>query len=114
MSGSLHVDGGVLDNLPVHPLAADEGPVLAVTTAAGTEPSRRTGPPRMPSLPETVLRSMLMGSAPAAQAARQQADVVVTPDTRGIGLLEFHQIDRAVEAGRAAGRAAVEALARLP
>ncbi len=33
----------------------------------------------------------------------------MTPDTRGIGLLEFHQIDRAVEAGRAAGRAALDA-----
>jgi predicted acylesterase/phospholipase RssA len=65
----------------------------------------------MPSLPETLLRSMLMASASAGAAARQQAAVVVTPDTRGIGLLEFHQIDRAVDAGRAAGRAAVDALA---
>ncbi len=71
------------------------------------------GQPRMPSLPETLVRSMLMGSAPAAAAARKHAAVVVTPDCRGIGLLEFHQIDRAVEAGRVAGRAAIEALARL-
>ncbi len=55
-----------------------------------------------------------MGSAPAIEEARQQAAVVVTPDTRGIGLLEFHQIDRAVEAGRVAGRAAIDALALLP
>jgi len=54
---------------------------------------------------------MLMGSAPAAAKARQHAAVVVTPDCRGIGLLEFHQIDRAIDAGRVAGRAAVEALA---
>jgi len=114
LAGSLHVDGGVLDNLPVHPLDEDEGPILAVNIAAGGGPSVRDGPPRMPSLPETVLRSMLMGSGPAVAAARQQAAVVVTPDTRGIGLLEFHQIDRAVEAGRAAGRAAIDALARLP
>ena len=64
----------------------------------------------MPSLPETLLRSMMMGSAGAVAAGRRQAAVVVTPDTRGIGLLEFHQIDRAVEAGRAAGRAALDAL----
>ncbi|HET7647250.1 MAG TPA: hypothetical protein VFK17_01705, partial [Gaiellaceae bacterium] len=55
--------------------------------------------------------SMLMGSAAAVDEARRRATVVVTPDTRGIGLLEFHQLDRAVEAGRAAGRAAVAALA---
>ena len=111
---SLHIDGGVLDNLPVDALDEDEGPLLAVNIAAGGTSSGRSGPPRMPSLPETLMRSMLMGGASAAAAARQRAAVVVTPDTRGIGLLEFHQIDRAVEAGRAAGRAAVEALAGLP
>ena len=37
----------------------------------------------------------------------------MTPDTRGIGLLEFHQIDRAREAGRLAGAAVVEALEQL-
>ena len=110
---SLHIDGGVLDNLPVDALDEDEGPLLAVNIAAGGISSGRSGPPRMPSLPETLMRSMLMGGASAAAAARQRAAVVVTPDTRGIGLLEFHQIDRAVEAGRAAGRAAVEALAGL-
>ncbi len=108
---SLHIDGGVLDNLPVSSLDDDEGPILAVNIAAAGGLSRRSGPPRMPSLPETMLRSMLMGGAATIAAARQQAAVVVTPDTRGIGLLEFHQIDRAVEAGRVAGRAAIEALA---
>jgi predicted acylesterase/phospholipase RssA len=36
---------------------------------------------------------------------------VVTTQTRNIGLLEFHQIDEAIEAGRAAGRAVVASLA---
>ena len=114
LTESLHIDGGVLDNLPVRSLDDDEGPILAVNISTGGGLSTRSGPPRMPSLPETVLRSMLMGSASTLAAARQQAAVVVTPDTRGIGLFEFHQIDRAVEAGRVAGRAAVEALAAYP
>jgi hypothetical protein len=38
------------------------------------------------------------------------ATVTVTPDTRGIGLLEFHQIDAARDAGVRAGEAAVVAL----
>jgi len=29
----------------------------------------------------------------------------VTPSTMGVGLLEFHQIDRMIESGRAAARA---------
>ena len=111
LAASLHIDGGVLDNLPVGALHADEGPILAVNISPGGRLSRGSEPPRMPSLPETLLRSMMMGSAGAVAAGRRQAAVVVTPDTRGIGLLEFHQIDRAVEAGRAAGRAALEALA---
>jgi predicted acylesterase/phospholipase RssA/CRP-like cAMP-binding protein len=108
---SLHVDGGVLDNLPVAALEADEGPIVAVNISAGGSRRGRDGVPRVPMLFETLLRSMLMGSAAAVDEARRRATVVVTPDTRGIGLLEFHQLDRAVEAGRAAGRAAVAALA---
>src|SRR5262249_31364960 len=114
LNESLHIDGGVFDNLPVRSLDEDEGPILAVNIASVGGLSSRSGPPRMPSLPETVLRAMLMGSATAIAAVRDQATVIVTPDTRGIGLFEFHQIDRAAEAGRAAGRAALEALAALP
>ena len=113
LDDSLHIDGGVLDNLPVRALEEDDGPIVAVNIAAAAGLSRRSGPPRMPTLPETMLRTMLMGSARELAAARDHATIVVTPDTRGIGLLEFHQIDRAVEAGRSAGRAALDALATL-
>ena len=110
LDDTLHVDGGVLDNLPVSALEADEGPIVAVNISAGGSRRGRDGVPRVPTIFETLLRSMLMGSAAAVDDARRRATVVVTPDTRGIGLLEFHQLDRAVEAGRAAGRAAVQAL----
>ena len=107
---SLHVDGGVLDNLPVEPLADfDEGPVVAVNIAAAAS-IRASGPPRMPTLGETLLRTMLMAGASNLDEARRRATVLVTPDTRGIGLLEFHQIDRARAAGQVAGQAVVEAL----
>jgi EmrB/QacA subfamily drug resistance transporter len=107
---SLHVDGGVLDNLPVEPLADfDEGPVVAVNIAAAAS-IRAAGPPRMPTLGETLLRTMLMAGTSNLDEARRRATVLVTPDTRGIGLLEFHQIDRARAAGQVAGQAVVEAL----
>jgi NTE family protein len=35
--GSLHVDGGVLDNLPVTALAGQEGPLIAVSIGTGRE-----------------------------------------------------------------------------
>jgi len=114
VGNSLHVDGGVIDNLPVSALEDDEGPIVAVNISAGGSGRSRSGEPRVPLIMETLLRSMLIGSAAAIDDARRRAAIVVTPDTRGIGLLEFHQIDRAIEAGRAAGRAAIAALAEEP
>ena len=107
---SLHIDGGVLDNLPVRPLADfDEGPVVAVNIAAAAS-IRGSRAVRMPTLGETLLRTMLMAGSATLDDARSRATVVVTPDTRGIGLLEFHQIDRARAAGKIAGQAVVELL----
>jgi predicted acylesterase/phospholipase RssA len=46
-----------------------------------------------------------------APAARRYADLVIRPRARRIGLLEFDQLDTALEVGRAAAR---EALDRAP
>ncbi len=53
-----------------------------------------------------------LGRATPAVALRCQHATLsgIVPDTTGIGLLEFHQIDHAREAGRQAGEAAVAAL----
>jgi NTE family protein len=116
-SGRLLVDGGVLDNLPVDLLTErDEGPVVAVNIAMGGGGGRAVGAtgrsrsarPRVPALGETLLRTMMIASGGAVAAARGQGAWVVTPATLGVGLLEFHQLDRLVQAGRAAGRALLE------
>ena len=54
---------------------------------------------------------LLLGSANTSDAARRHADLVIAPRPEGVGLLEFHQIDAAREAGRAAAR---EALGSAP
>jgi len=113
-SGRLLVDGGVLDNLPVDLLTErDEGPVVAVSISMGGGGNgggrTRTGRPRIPALGETLLRTMMIGSGGAVSAAHAHGAWVVTPPTLGVGLLEFHQLDRMVEAGRAAARALLEA-----
>ncbi|MGZ6804028.1 MAG: MFS transporter [Nocardioidaceae bacterium] len=116
LDGRLHVDGGVLDNLPVTALQdAPEGPVVAVSISfgGGGGSGRRVGPPRVPGVADTLMRTMMMGSAPAAEAAVAAADLVIRPDAAGVGLLEFHQIDRMRESGRAAARAALPALLGL-
>ena len=110
--GRLLVDGGVLDNLPVDLLTErDEGPVVAVNIAmggGGADSRRRSGRPRVPALGETLLRTMMIGSGGAVAAAQAEGAWVVTPPTLGVGLLEFHQFDRMVAAGRAAARALLE------
>ena len=111
--GRLLVDGGILDNLPVDLLTErDEGPVVAVNISMGGGGSgggrSRTGRPRVPALGETLLRTMMIGSGGAISAARAQGAWVVTPPTLGVGLLEFHQLDRMVVAGRAAARALLD------
>jgi hypothetical protein len=48
---------------------------------------------------------MMIGAGGAVDAAHRRGAVVITPATLGVGLLEFHQIDRMVLAGREAARA---------
>jgi NTE family protein len=113
--GSLHVDGGVLDNLPVATLGREDGPLIAVSVGGGQPPSpaSATKParsPRVPNLVDTLMRTMTIGSAMASSEVLAQADLAIYADTSSIGFLEWHQIDRAREAGRIAAR---EALPRI-
>ena len=87
----------------------DEGPVVAVNIAMGGGGGKRPDADkpvraRVPALGETLLRTMMIGSGGAVSAAREQGAWVVTPATLGVGLLEFHQFDRMVSAGRLAAR----------
>jgi NTE family protein len=131
MGDRLLVDGGMLNNLPVDIMSeAGEGPIIAIDVTARFEAPavrgedehegrrrarriRRTGRPELlvPTLPETLMRAFLLGSADTSEAARRHADLVITPASEGAGLLEFHQLDVLRESGR---RAAWEALERAP
>jgi NTE family protein len=134
----LMIDGSLLDNLPLAPMSeSGEGPVLAIDVKGGEEraraaasgadnrtpgspraehasrtdaetdsrPSRRE---RLPSLPETMARIALLSSANTDESARRHADMTIAVRVSGVGLLEFHQIDAAREAGRRAALAALE------
>lgn len=123
--GRVLIDGSLIDNLPVGVMATlGEGPIVAVDVKATVErpagaaakPSARLerarpryagGGERPPALGETLTRVLLLGSSKTSDAARRHADLVIRPRSEGVGLLEFHQIDRAREAGRAAARAAL-------
>jgi len=114
----LLVDGSLVDNLPVSAMAdLREGPVIAVDVktsfdsngaARSAREPREARPARTPGLGETLTRVLLLGSANTSEAARRHADLIIKPRAEGVALLEFHQIDAAREAGRAAAREALE------
>ncbi|MBV9046907.1 MAG: DHA2 family efflux MFS transporter permease subunit [Solirubrobacterales bacterium] len=116
--GDLLIDGSLVDNLPVRSMAElGEGPIIAVDVKATfnrgddrrQRPVGREPRERIPSLAETITRVLLLGSANTSEAARQHADLTIRPRAEGVGLLEFHQLDVAREAGRDAARSALEA-----
>jgi predicted acylesterase/phospholipase RssA len=119
----MFIDGSLIDNLPIKAMAeTGEGPIIAVDVKAAFERSQHRGsaavprsrgdrPPRPPSLGETLTRVLLLGSENTTEAARRHADILIMPRVEGVGLLEFHQLDTAREAGRVAAR---EALERAP
>lgn len=99
------VDGGLVDNLPVAAMAAlGEGPVIAVDCRATVERPPGGGPLRRPAIGEVLGRVLSLGAANTAENARRFADRTIEPVDTGVGLLEFHQIDVAREAGRKAAR----------
>jgi NTE family protein len=108
--GSLLVDGGVLNNLPVDVMAADdEGPVVAVDVVRRLDAEEGAAAPALPSITETLSRATVLGSAERAERNRKLADVLVTPDVQDVALREFSALDRAADAGREAMRATLEA-----
>lgn len=106
--GQLLVDGGVLDNMPTDLLVEhDEGPVIAMAVPSG-ERRGTAATPRIPALPDTLMRTLMISSGGGIDRARTLGAWVVTPSSLGVGLLEFHQFDRMVQAGRDAARALLE------
>lgn len=109
----LLIDGSLMNNLPVDVMAADgEGPVIAIDIKAGAAPAgngEASVVTRPPTIMNTLGRVLLLASANTSTQAALYADRLIDVRVGGVGLLEFHQIDAAIEIGSAAGRAALEA-----
>jgi NTE family protein len=105
--------------------ATGEGPVIAVDVTNRFEPpaaaetngrqrrrrARQREDPRLPGFTEALTRALTLGSVDTAEAGRMHASLVITPPSDGVGMLEFHQLDRMRAAGR---QAALEALEQAP
>ena len=118
LNDHLHVDGGLLNNLPVDIMKERfQGKIIAVdvTQMKGLSPqatktpnlleafmqrSKAAGPSaHMPDILEVLMRSMLVGSVKKTRASLKEADIALCPPVDEYGLLEFSAIEQIVEAG---------------
>ena len=101
----LLVDGGVLNNLPIDLMAADEpGPIVAVDVMRRIGDGNGT---TLPTILETLSRATVLGSVGRAEANRGLARILVTPDVQDIPLRDFRQLEQAIDAGRRAAETAL-------
>jgi NTE family protein len=127
------VDGGLLNNLPADVMCADpDGEVICVDLRRKYVPSRGFGllpsivqPPgfvrrlltgtdvALPPLQETLLRTIDLAASSGNLRELPHVAAIIEPDVSAIGLLDFKNIDTALDAGRIATRAALEAQPNL-
>lgn len=115
--GELHVDGALLDNLPVEAMRLEgAGSVVAVSVApqvemraeSDTAPTpwqivasalRRKTRPAFPLLPDVLQRATVVGSRRRWMEAVARADLHLTPHTEDVGFFEMDAVDRLAAAG---------------
>ena len=81
---------------------------MAIDVVRRLEPADADQPP-LPSIMETLSRATVLGSVERAERNRELALLVISPDVQDVPLRDFRSLDRAVEAGRAAARQALDA-----
>jgi NTE family protein len=121
--GHLLVDGGVMNNLPVDVMAAqDPGPVVACDVMGEIDlhaADRRYGErsiwwllwQRMrgtPSIVSILLRSGTVGSEAQRRLVREKADFLFEPPLSEIGLRDWKSLDQAIADGYAHARVRIE------
>jgi NTE family protein len=102
--GALHVDGGLLNNLPsdiIRHMGA--GYVIAVDVglrpaAAPTAPSATTTS-ALPNILELLMRVTTMSDAARGSMASQQCDLLLLPHVQHLGLLNWRAYDEAIKCG---------------
>jgi NTE family protein len=125
----LLIDGGLLNNLPADVMSADQdGEVICVDLRRKFLPSKGFGllpaivqPPglvrrlltgtdtALPPLQETLLRTVDLAASNGNLRELPRIAAIIEPDISAIGPLDFKKFEAAVEVGRRATRAVLEA-----
>jgi NTE family protein len=102
----LYIDGGVANNLPTD-IARDMGVNFVVAVDVGLVPdkalvaSAQDAPLAevIPNILELLMRVGTIGSDVRGATARQQSDVLLVPNVRSVGMLNFRAYDEAIKLG---------------
>jgi NTE family protein len=111
--GHLHVDGGIMNNLPIDVMAGyGRGPVVGVDVAGDARldvPADYADLPRLellnrlrhgaPGLAHILMRTGTVGNEYQRREARRHADLLLEPPLDGVGLRDWQKYDRAVAEG---------------
>jgi len=100
--GKLLVDGGVVDNIPIS-VARAKGADIVVAV----DISENVGNVNITNLVDVMLQSANIMFALNVEHSKKDADVLVAPKVGDVGMLDFGQKKRCMQAGIDAGRAAV-------
>jgi len=127
--GEVHLDGGVLNNLPCDIMRAEAGYVIAVDVDTQGEmvvdfdefPSpwkviwdkitRRRSSHPTPNIVDLTLATFRASNRMHVARAKECADLCIDPPVAGIGMMAFSRVDEVVQIGYDCAR---KILARLP
>lgn len=133
--GVIHVDGSVLNNLPLD-VMRDQGAghVVGINVGSAEGPRadesisnvpppwkafkdklrRKEAGPKVPGIVDVLLAATLIGGVRQSAGYAALADLLISPDVGEFGLLDFSSFDAIVEAGYRETVAAIEAAGGLP
>jgi len=114
--GGVHVDGALVNNLPTDVMAADgiahitaldiRADIALLTTAeeSATPPLwrlllQRRQDIRRPGLISTLVRAGMVNGETASEQRRERADLLISPPLDHIGMLDWKDWQRAIDAG---------------
>jgi NTE family protein len=100
--GTLLVDGGVLDNLPVS-VARERGADMVIAVDIGVDIENRD----ISNLIEVIFQSLNIMAAESVRRRKQEADVLISPAVGGVGMMDFGQKKVCMQAGIEAARQAL-------
>jgi NTE family protein len=105
------VDGATINNLPVDVMQR-HAPGLVIGSDVGADRARR--PNKRINIFQILMYAGLVNSAASAAAQRTLANVLLKPPLANVDLLNWQAFDRAIEAGYAYARPALEEFPDLP